>query len=170
MKAKKFINNILKQIKTESICKSIDFEDGSWRKDIPSEPGWYFFKTNTPIKVLKSMNKPAGINHYNISAKISNKNYLLKNDILVITQSNNELYFVYNGETINLKARAREHYDGHDKTYCLALKQYEKLKNYDWQFHYLPVSNTGYQDHKVLRKSVEQGWRVNNGWPILSES
>ena len=164
------INNILKQIESESIRKRIDFNDNTWRKDISSEPGWYFFKTDIPIEILKSLDKPAGINHYNITSKINDKDYFLKNDILVITQNNDELYFVYNGETVNLKARAREHYNGHDKTYCLALKQYDILSEYEWYFHYLPVSKTDYSDHKILRKAVEQGWRVNNGWPILSES
>jgi hypothetical protein len=87
---------------------------------------------------------------------------------LVITQKDNEIYVVYNGLAKNIKARAREHYYGHDKTYCLCLKHYKKIWEYDWYFYYYKLKlEQSYLENKMYLKIIEQAWRAKNGWPML---
>ena len=166
------MNNVLKDIIEEIDqklkCLSIDFRDNSWRKDIPSQAGWYIIKTNTPIALLKSVGPPQHKAHINIPRTIDSNANILRYGI-TIAQSNNEVYVVYNGETNNLKARAREHVHGHPKTYCLGLSSYQILSAYKWTFCYVTVSSCKVLPNmdKLLRLAVEQGWRARNGWPIL---
>ncbi len=49
---------IIEEIDHKLECLQIKFGDDSWRKDIPSEAGWYIIKINTPIGVLKSIGPP----------------------------------------------------------------------------------------------------------------
>jgi hypothetical protein len=164
----KELEGIIDEVDQKFKCIQIDFEDASWRRDIPSEPGWYLIKTNTPISVLASVEPPQYKAHINIPNTLSNSSLLI--DIgIAITQSDNEDYVVYNGETENLKSRAREHEGGHPKTNCLGLSNYESLRSYRWIFCYVAISSCSLPRNrdKLLRLSVEQGWRVKNGWPIL---
>lgn len=165
--------NVLDEIDQKWICLQIDFENDSWRKNIPSEPGWYVIKTNTPLLVLKSVNTPVFERraHRNIPQAINNV-IILRNLGVVINQSSTEDYVVYNGEANNLKARAREHECGHYKTYCLGLSNYkEDLGSYRWSFCYVTASScsllTGNGKDKLLRTAIEQFWRARHGWPIL---
>lgn len=164
----KMTKDIIDEIDQEFKCLQISFEDSSWRKTIPSEAGWYLIKTNTPISVLKSTEPPRYKAHINIPQTVNNSSILQDLGIAII-QSDDEDYVVYNGEADNLKARAREHECGHPKTYCLGLSNYETLCRYKWTFCYVAVSSCKVlpNTNKLLRLSVEQGWRAKNGWPIL---
>ncbi len=162
------VDNIIAEIDTLFKHVQIDFEDDSWRKSIPAEPGWYLIMTNTPIDVLKSIDSPQHIAHINIPQTIKNASALYNLGI-AIRQANDEDYVVYNGEAVNLKARAREHEHGHPKTYCLGLSNYVTLRRYRWSFCYTAISSCTRLNNtdKLPRLAVEQGWRAKHGWPIL---
>ena len=166
------MNQILKTIISEIDQKleyfRMDLDDSSWRKAIPSYPGWYLIKTNTPITVLKSIGSPKYKAHMNIPHTI-NVALSLQNLGMAIMQDDGEDYVVYNGEARNLKARAREHDCGHPGTYCLGLSSYEILRDYRWTFCCVAISscNMKLTGDKLLRLAVEQGWRAWHGWPIL---
>jgi hypothetical protein len=168
----KVMKNVIDEIDKKFECSQINFEDASWRKGIPSEAGWYLIKTDTPIKVLKSVRPPRHKAHINIPKTIDDTSALRDADIAILPQSGDEDYVAYNGEAKNLKARAREHEDGHAKTYCLGLSNYESLRGYRWTFCYVAVSSCKVLSNKekrdkLLRLAIEQGWRAKNGWPIL---
>jgi len=162
------LNTLLDEIDHKLRCVEINFEDRSWRENIPSESGWYLVKTNTPIDVLRSIEQPKYEAHINIPDTIQAMSGLRALGI-TIEQSVNNGYVVYNGEAKNLKARAREHECGHEKTYCLGLGDYEVLRGYKWTFCYVAASwcKTLPPEDKALRLAVEQGWRAKHGWPIL---
>ena len=85
-----------------------------------------------------------------------------------ILPSENSFYFVYSGEAKNLKARALEYVSGHDKTGCLALKNYPLLHKYEWNFHFSPcLFGNDPNESKLIRIFGEQLWRAKYGWPIL---
>lgn len=168
---KQVIKEIVQEIDKKSGRVRIDFGNNSWRKEIPSEAGWYLIVTNTPFEVLSSVCLPKHKAHINIPKTIKATSKLREIGIAIL-QSGDEDYVVYNGEAKNLKTRAREHEGGHAKTYCLGLSNYKNLHHYKWIFCYLPVSRcvnilTKEGDDKLLRLAVEQGWRARNGWPIL---
>lgn len=164
----KTLEDIISEIDQKFKCLQIDFGDASWRGDIPSEAGWYLIKTDTPIAVLKSIESPQYKAHINIPQTIDS-NSILRDLGIAIVPSDAEGYVVYNGEAANLKARAREHENGHPKTYCLGLSGYEILRIYKWTFCYVTMSSCKGLPNtdKALRLAVEQVWRVKNGWPIL---
>lgn len=165
----KILKDIIDEIDQKFKCLAIDFRDASWRTTIPSEAGWYLIKTNTPITVLKSTESPLYKAHINIPQTINNTTSILQDLGIAIIQPDDEDYVVYNGEAENLKARAREHECGHPKTYCLGLSNYETLRRYKWIFCYVAISSCKVHPNidKLVRLSVEQGWRTKNGWPIL---
>lgn len=139
-----------------------------WYLDIiPSEAGWYFIETTTPIAILREVGKPKNGN-YNIPQKIEDSQYLI-NCNLAIKQNGNQPYIVYSGEAANLMYRAREHSFGGKGTGCLAIKKYCSLKSYDWCFSYLTCRayNPDSEGDKGLRNLGEQIWRSQNGWPVL---
>ena len=164
----RMLKDIIDEIDQKFKCLQIDFADVSWRRDVPSEAGWYLIKTNTPIKVLISTEPPQYRAHINIPQTVNNSS-ILQDLGIAITQSDDEDYVVYNGEAENLKARAREHECGHPKTYCLGLSNYQTLRRYKWIFCYVAVSSCKVHPNidKLLRLAVEQGWRAKHGWPIL---
>lgn len=164
----KTLRKIIDEIDQVFEFVEIDFTDDSWRKDIPSETGWYLIKTNTPVSILRSVGPPQYKAHIDIPKTIANA--LILQDLgIVITEAGGEDYVVYNGETENLKARAREHERGHPKTYCLGLSNYKALHKYKWAYYYVTVAscNLTSSEDKALRLAVEQGWRAKHGWPIL---
>jgi hypothetical protein len=164
----KVIEGILNEIDRDIRCVLIDFENETWREAIPSESGWYFIKTTTPIEVLRCVKPPSEEHkaHINIPETIYRT---LRLQGIAITQREKSEYVVYNGEALNLKARAREHEHGHAKTYCLGLSNYTVLRNYKWCFCYIAAQDCELisNDNKLLRVVVEQAWRAKNGWPIL---
>ena len=145
----------------------MSFETDNWRNKIPSSPGWYFIETDTPPEIFKNVGSPVGQQHYDIPKKVL-ESLTLKNYDACILPTDNPFYFIYSGEAKNLKARAREHYSGHEKTGCLALKRYPLLHKYEWNFHYslCPFVNDP-NDNKLVRIFGEQLWRAKYGWPIL---
>lgn len=165
---KKAIEKIIEKFQENEICFKIDFLSEEWRKKVPADSGWYLIKTNAPINILRNLNNPKGKAHYNIGNRID-KNFTVDNNDLLINQKENNFYVVYNGHAKNLKARAREHYRGHNKTACLSLKQYKEIHEYDWYFCFLSISSLdkNYKADKLLRLAVEQAWRSKFGWPIL---
>lgn len=54
----KLLSSIVDEIDRKLVCLTMNFDDTSWRETIPSEPGWYLIKTNTPLAVLKSIESP----------------------------------------------------------------------------------------------------------------
>ena len=164
----KVLKDIIDEIDQKFKCFQMRFGNDSWRKNIPSEPGWYIIKTNTPISVLKSIDPPQYKAHIDIPQTIDKASILRELGIAII-QPDNDDYVVYNGEAANLKARAREHERGHPRTYCLGLSNYETLRRYKWTYCYVAVSSCKAHPNmdKLLRLAVEQGWRAKHGWPIL---
>ena len=160
--------SILNKIDQKLECLHMDFDDESWRSSIPSEPGWYMIRTNTPVEVLRSVGPPpAGYGaHINIPQTIGKMAVL---GGLAITQAEGKAYVVYSGEAKDLKARAREHVRANGKTACLGLCKYPTLHSYEWSFCYVAASSckTFPGGDKQLRLAVEQAWRAQNGWPIL---
>lgn len=160
--------NILECIEKNMKISEINFQDDSWRKLVPSKPGWYFFETNTPLGVLKKVGNPVGRAHYNIPQKIKAALMLNQINFCILPFTESSFYFVYSGEAKNLKNRAREHIRGDDKTGCLALKNYPQLHKYIWRFHFseCPYGKEP-NESKVVRVFGEQLWRAKHGWPIL---
>lgn len=146
---------------------NISLGDDSWLQTLSTGPGWYFIETNTPIEVLAKLPPPASNYHYNIPQKTAASLAMEKLGGMIFPE-NQSGYIVYSGEAKNLKARAREHVRGHNKTYCLCLEQYPILRQYKWIFHYselktaLPPNKS-----KLLRIIGEQLWRAKYGWPVL---
>lgn len=161
-------NFTLHQIEKNIRIVNLNLSDASCCKLLPTKPGWYFIVTNTPPELFKELGTPSGINHYNLSEKALASSSLESHSLCIMPSRKNALYCVYSGETISLRARAREHIAGHPKTYCLALSNYSALRKYIWKFHYsiCPyVQNPN--ETKLLRIFGEQIWRSKNGWPIL---
>ena len=133
-------------------------------EEYPSEPGWYLIKTNMPLAILESINPSGHKAHTNIPQTINNAS-LLQNLGLIITQSGNEDYVVYNGEADDLESRAREHERGHPKTACLGLSDYRISDEHRWTFCYVAASSCRFSTSmdktklKLLRITIEQGWR-----------
>jgi hypothetical protein len=158
---------ILKTIEDGIRVLNMDLGSDSWRDPIPSAPGWYFLETNTPPETFLKVGKPVGKRHYDLVQKTEASLYL-KDLNLCILPSDSLFYFVYSGETQNLKSRAREHISGHSETGCLALRNYPLLYEYEWRFHFSQCLSTDKPDkNKLLRVYGEQLWRSKHGWPIL---
>lgn len=160
---------LLEEIEKGLKCLKMDFQNDTWREDLPSDPGWYFIKTNTPPEIFRDVDKPTGKKHYNIPEKVEASLYLDEISAYCIRQPpKKSFYFVYSGEAQNLKARAREHLSGPNGCGCLALKNYPELHKYKWEFHYsLCNSANDPKENKLLRIFGEQLWRSKHGWPIL---
>ena len=158
---------LLESIERNIRILKMNFQDESWRDPLPSGPGWYFIETNTPPEKFKKDGDPKGERHYHIPGK-AKASLSLEQVGGCILPSENSFYFVYSGEAKNLKARAREHVSGHDKTGCLELRNYPLLYKYEWNFHFSPCffcNNSN--ESKLIRIFGEQLWRAKYGWPIL---
>ena len=162
------LQEILKIFDDSIIDVEMDFSNENWYSNIPKSRGWYVIKTNTPVDILKEVGDPKAKAHINIPNTISEIKQVLPQG-LVIEQKNNELYVVYNGRAKNIRARAKEHYNGHDKTFCLHLEQYKKIWDYKWYFCYCSSSKLELSciNNKMFLIIVEQAWRTKNGWPML---
>ena len=130
-----------------------------------------FKKTNTPSKIFLTVGSPKSSYHYNLPERIKYTEYLTLKGI-AIKQNGNDRYVTYSGKSKNLRERARQHFWGLKKTYCLGLENYPVLKNYKWQFCYAQidaVDNIITNDNALLL-FVEQSWRAKYGWPILCKA
>lgn len=162
-----FQRNILRLIEKNIKILDISLSDDSWRKIIPSKPGWYFIETNTPPDVLRKLGPPKWEHHYNIPAKVE-VSLSIKSFGVCIQPKEDSYYIVYSGEAKNLKARVKEHVSGHPKTYCLALTNYPALHRYAWRIHFTPCPTVDNPNgSKLMRIIGEQIWRSKYGWPIL---
>jgi len=113
------------------------------------------------------VDKREGKRHYNIPQEVS-ASFSLKKFGACILPSEDSFYFVYSGETQNLKSRAREHVSGPGETACLALEQHRLLHKYTWKFHYSECPSTNDPNEtKLVRIYGVQLWRSKYGWPII---
>lgn len=159
----------------------MDFSISQWYlKKVPSNPGWYFISTDTPISVLKDLCSPPKtyknrhgekkkVRNYNLSKRAEKNESFVKEDGLVINVSEG-IRVVYSGKTKSLSYRAREHTSGHRGTAALALANYTEIKKYCWNYHFLESSKYQFRasNDEILLKLGEQVWRSIYGWPILS--
>jgi len=156
----------LKILTGTMICAPVNFSDIKCLDHVPSKPGWYFIKTNTPITAFQDLRTPMVEHHKDIPECIKFTNTLLAQGFAIIDQPGG-LRVVYNGETKSLRQRAKEHFFGKPGTYCLGISDYPTLKQpkCKWEFCYVEA---GTKDMGV-RLFGEQIWRTVNGWPILCE-
>jgi hypothetical protein len=163
------LEQILKELDNSMGVLEMCLSNVDWYKKLPTSSGWYAIKTDIPISVLQRLGKPKSKDYHTDIPKTIEEIKDLMQYGLVIEQKNDELYMIYNGRAKNIRARAKEHFCGCDKTYCLCLKQYPAIWDYKWYFYYYPISNLGFKqkDSKMFRQIVEEGWRTKNGWPIL---
>ena len=141
-----------------------------WWSGVPSEPGWYYIETDTPLDVLEQLPAPAqGTKVYNIPECLRYNNWLRKNGLAILPPPSGGPFVVYAGEQQNLKNRAREHTYGDPGTGCLRLSDYPQLADYAWSFFYLTCNSAfpGSNGDKALRALGEQTWRGLHGWPLL---
>lgn len=141
-----------------------------WWSSVPARPGWYAIETNAPLSELESAPAPgkAGKN-YSFPDRLGKAKLLLQLGLAITPATAGAAYVVYSGEHANLKARAREHSKGDKGTGCLCLSQYANLCNFRWDFLYLEFERhlVGHSDDKNVRTLLEQGWRAENGWPVM---
>lgn len=130
------------------------------------QPGLYSISTNTPREILRQFGMRNDIKHYNLKNKVNASDNIPID--LTIRQKDNNLYCVYNGHHHNLRQRFTEHFIGSRGTGCLALYELKRLRQFNWTFEYLVLTNiNNYIDSKVYRTFLEQHLRVKTGWPIL---
>jgi hypothetical protein len=133
---------------------------------VPRRPGLYSISTNTPKEILAQFGNRNDIKHYNLSNKIIASNQIP--EIFTINQNQQELYCIYNGHHGNLRQRLIEHFVGTSGTACLALFELELLRDFNWRFDYLSLTEIeDYLDSKIFRTFLEQHLRARTGWPIL---
>jgi len=127
--------------------------------------GIYQIKTSTPIDVLSKYGEREDEAHYNFQKKIK-ESLLLKT--LIVPEDLENGYVVYTGHQAYLRQRCKEHFIGSKGTGCLNIFEFEELKNYNWWFEYLEVSNfPEVKNSKLFRTYLEQLHRAHIGWPIL---
>ena len=74
----KSLDNIISEIDTLFKCVQIDFKDNTWKKSVPTQPGWYLIETNTPIKFLKSVEIFSLLSDEEIQMILENLKYIEK--------------------------------------------------------------------------------------------
>src|ERR1700683_5261047 len=153
----------------------IDFSSSNWQVqvEIPSGPGWYYVRTDTPFEILARQSlwaRPYDRAKTGFRANV--KNYDLRTRCARFAPGFAEYWNteqVYSGLAANLQARARDHTFADPGTAGLALARYAELHEYDWSFHYatLEAFMPNCSNPDVLLLLGEQVWRSRNGWPIL---
>lgn len=153
----------------------IDLRDPKWhvRGAIPSESGWYYISTNTPLEILQRQRLPnptyvtaregkvAKVKNYDLGARASRH-------VPQFAQYFN-VKGVYSGLASDLLARAREHTFSDPGTGGLALSRYPDLFDWQWSFHYVTLRRFAVDNRcdEILLRLGEQLWRSKHGWPIL---
>ncbi len=161
--------DLLRMIENSMKSVEMSLTDDSWLVSIPSNSGWYFIETDTPLRVFEQVDPPEGKYNYNLPKKIR-ASALLQELGICILPLENPFYIAYSGEARHLRNRAKEHVFGHPTTYCLALSNYSVLNHYNWRFHFAICQyGSNRKDSKVLRNYGEQLWRAKHGWPILCQ-
>jgi len=158
---------------TSCVNMQLDFKAWNSEARIPSEPGWYFIRTDAPVKVLQQQRlwattytkkrslEQVAVRNYDIAARA--RRYAT--DLARFWN----IYEVYSGMASSLKARAREHTFPDPGTAGLALSMYPALRNHEWLFGYVTLSRfaTGISCPEMLLRLGEQVWRAKRGWPLL---
>ena len=106
-----------------------------------------------------------------IPERVTYTEHLTKKGI-AIKQKGTSPYFVYSGKSKNLRVRAKQHFWGLKKTFCLGLENYPVLKKYKWQYCYVSIdvlNNNDVTDNAFLLL-IEHAWRAKNGWPVLCKA
>jgi len=156
----------------------VSLTDENWNQSVPEKSGWYYFSTNTPVSVFKSLNTPPSTYknkngkvipcmNYNLTEKANDNFQEINLNSIIITIP--EFYAVYSGHAKDLKSRSKEHTFSHPGTAGLALSNYDKLKEFKWSFFYKPISDVSfnYSNDKLVRVAGEQVCRSLHGWPLL---
>lgn len=168
-------------IESNFIAQNIDLGNNQWHLNIPSEAGWYYIETDTPLEVFLRLDSPPSeyINEDGEVKKCKNYDIASRTETLVsgletggVIIERDGVRPVYSGMAKNLLNRAREHTFGHKGTAGLALANYSELANYNWTFRY-KINELEFSSNKhrnIILKLGEQVWRANNGWPILCSS
>ncbi|MGL4318532.1 MAG: hypothetical protein ACRCTL_18195 [Pseudomonas sp.] len=169
------MQNLTKLFESHYSAAQIDLTDPGWYMNcgIPSEAGWYFITTNTPIEVLARQELWASTyitKKAKASAKV--KNYNLKIRAIRFSSKQPQVWSkvaVYSGKTSDLRARAKEHTFPDPGTAGLAIAKYPELQKYEWVFNYHLRSrlNEPLVPPDVTLLLGEQIWRATNGWPVL---
>ncbi len=161
----------LPNLQTATFTKvPIKLNEIGWTSSVPSKPGWYAIETNAPVALLKTLiRNPENKSHYDFSKRVNAAEFLQSCGAIISPRSEGLPYIIYFGEAKSLKARAREHSQGHKKTACLGLSNYAELGTYECSFLFrtCDVHIEGACGDKLLRTLLEQRWRGENGWPIL---
>ncbi|WP_143814726.1 hypothetical protein [Magnetofaba australis] len=156
----------------------IDFSDEKWHINgrVPNKPGWYTILTNTLIDSFAGLYKTGKL-HCNYTDQYNSSIGFNEAGLLITPNDDNEQYVVYSGEAKSLRDRAKQHYNGHKKTGCLALMQQKSLHAFQWEFAYSTCEEfyQYYQNspdqirfnEKRLQIFGEQVWRSIHGWPTL---
>jgi hypothetical protein len=156
-------------------CVAIPLDNESWvaNAGIPSEPGWYFVRTNCPVQVLQDQQlwaqtyvkvrsgESAKVRNYDLAARS-----LRYSDDLSAYWNIKE---IYSGMASDLRARAREHTFADPGTAGLALSKYPMLRNHDWTFGFITLRrfSQSISCQEMVLRLGEQLWRSKNGWPLL---
>ena len=126
---------------------------------VPRGPGLYSIYTDTPKEILRQFGIRNDSMHYNLMSKISASDSIP--EIFRINQINNDLYRVYNGHQSNLRQRVNEHFMGTSGTACLALFEIGALRDFQWRFEYLSLTQIeNYADSKNFFRTEfkSQNW------------
>ncbi len=170
------LQHLVTHLDSVASCVNIPLDDPDWHTDafIPSEAGWYFIRTNTPVSVLQAQElwaakyirardrQTANVRNYDLAARAGR----YAEDLKPYWNTSE----VYSGMAANLQARAREHTFPDPGTAGLALSRYPALKEYDWMFAFVSLSRftSSVSCADMLLRLGEQIWRANHGWPVLS--
>jgi hypothetical protein len=157
-----------------SSCVNIDLRDQQWARKagVPNQAGWYFFRTNTPLDVLRRQTlwsstytredgRTAAVKNYDIAARAAR----FQSDLALFWN----ICDVYSGMASNLLSRAREHTFPNPGTGALALSKYPELTRFEWQFFFVTMERFCREISctDMLLRLGEQMWRAENGWPVL---
>jgi hypothetical protein len=159
--------NLIENISQNWKELSVNYEDLEYiALEVPRNPGIYQILTNAPKELLVQFGRRTDKKHYNLEKKIRESDKFPKE--FKIIQQGSSKYIVYTGHSYNLRQRFKEHFKGSKGTGCLALFQIEKLRNFEWDFHFNELGKyDGYFDSKLQRTFLEQKYRATIGWPIL---
>jgi hypothetical protein len=157
---------------------------GEWTKSSETS-GWYWFEFSDNIDILRNTqepkNRPKNGCQFRSQSAI---NVTLFEDSLAHSMSG--VPVVYNGHEANTLGRVRSHFAlNNDKTGALGINSYPTLSKKAWS---VSIFHKGYIDSisdlsesrkaillkfcnsKTGRTAIEQNWRSQFGWPLLSRA
>lgn len=155
-------------------CVVMELDNKEWagKANIPSQRGWYFIRTDTPVEVLRRQKlwastytqvngKTARVKNYNLARRAGR----YQSDLSEFWN----LAEVYSGMHANLRERAKQHVLPDAGTGALALGRYPELMRYEWLFFFAPMElfRIDVSCPEMLVRLGEQTWRSKHGWPLL---